>query len=358
MIKYNYGIILKEVALANGVSRAELARITKLNRSTISYIVDFFLEDNTFILKNEDSSNNRRKGERLYLNYYKEKFLLIDVKYQKIDYYITYLNGEKVSAGRIEVADKSYEQAIISLISLCHEHLIETVGISIHGNYDVTQRQVSSIFYELCAQELIEKFKSAEINLYFENESNIYVNALEGRSKANIHIEDGIGLAMMVDNRLVNGINGDFGTIGHIEVEVDGKACHCGRRGCIEAYGSRVNFINDLNALSGTNYDEAQIIRLFNEQGANEKQLAYLKQITKYYCKVIDISAKVVGTSEINITSSLFASIVQFQVDIDDYFKNTLKSRLRVNYITSAEETLFKHGFADLLVQEIYQLNS
>lgn len=48
----------------------------------------------------------------------------------------------------------------------------------------------------------------------------------------------GIGGGIVVNGKLVSGVSGGAGEIGHIKVEFDGKLCGCGQRGCWEAYAS------------------------------------------------------------------------------------------------------------------------
>lgn len=48
----------------------------------------------------------------------------------------------------------------------------------------------------------------------------------------------GIGGGVVLDGRLLWGVNGTLGELGHQVVEADGLACTCGGRGCLEVYAS------------------------------------------------------------------------------------------------------------------------
>jgi len=48
----------------------------------------------------------------------------------------------------------------------------------------------------------------------------------------------GIGGGLVVNNKLVMGINGTAGELGHTMIDPDGPQCGCGNRGCLEAYAS------------------------------------------------------------------------------------------------------------------------
>ena len=48
----------------------------------------------------------------------------------------------------------------------------------------------------------------------------------------------GIGGGIVIDGKLLTGINGAAGEIGHMCIEKDGRHCNCGNNGCFEAYAS------------------------------------------------------------------------------------------------------------------------
>ena len=54
-------------------------------------------------------------------------------------------------------------------------------------------------------------------------------------SFALVTVGAGIGCGLVVGGRLVSGSHGVAGEIGHVSIDVNGPACHCGSRGCVEA---------------------------------------------------------------------------------------------------------------------------
>ncbi|MEV4350284.1 ROK family transcriptional regulator [Actinoplanes sp. NPDC049596] len=54
-------------------------------------------------------------------------------------------------------------------------------------------------------------------------------------SFALVTVGAGIGCGLVVGGRLISGAHGVAGEIGHIGIDADGPACHCGSRGCVEA---------------------------------------------------------------------------------------------------------------------------
>lgn len=58
-------------------------------------------------------------------------------------------------------------------------------------------------------------------------------------------IGTGIGGAMLIDGQLYAGYQGRGGELGHIIVELHGKPCGCGGKGCLEAHASVKALIED-----------------------------------------------------------------------------------------------------------------
>lgn len=51
-------------------------------------------------------------------------------------------------------------------------------------------------------------------------------------------VSTGVGGGIVLDGRLLNGVAGNAGHIGHVIVEPGGRTCGCGARGCLEAEAS------------------------------------------------------------------------------------------------------------------------
>ena len=51
-------------------------------------------------------------------------------------------------------------------------------------------------------------------------------------------VSTGVGGGIVLDDRLLGGRLGNAGHVGHVIVEPDGRVCHCGARGCLEAEAS------------------------------------------------------------------------------------------------------------------------
>lgn len=81
------------------------------------------------------------------------------------------------------------------------------------------------------------------VPLHVDNDANVLTLAElwfgAGRSMSDfavVTIEHGVGMGLVLENRLFRGARGMGLELGHTKVQLDGALCRCGQRGCLEAY--------------------------------------------------------------------------------------------------------------------------
>jgi predicted NBD/HSP70 family sugar kinase len=95
---------------------------------------------------------------------------------------------------------------------------------------------------------LYEKLqKATRLSAVIDNDVNVlaeyeYVfgGNEEPQSLVAIVLDEGIGCGLVADGRLIHGISGMAGEIGHIVVQRDGRDCRCGKKGCLESVASKL----------------------------------------------------------------------------------------------------------------------
>lgn len=90
-----------------------------------------------------------------------------------------------------------------------------------------------------------EIYKATGLPVFIANDTRSWALAekLFGHSQENensvlISIHHGVGAGIILDGRVLQGRHGNIGELGHIQVEPQGKQCHCGNRGCLETVAS------------------------------------------------------------------------------------------------------------------------
>ncbi|MBO4950406.1 MAG: ROK family protein [Clostridia bacterium] len=119
--------------------------------------------------------------------------------------------------------------------------------------------------------------------VYCENDANAaaYGEAAYGASKGTKHsvmitLGTGLGGGVIVDGKLVTGINAAGSELGHTVISVGGLECTCGRRGCWEAYSSATGLINmTKRMLEKTSKDETIMHKMVEEDGKVSGRTAF-----------------------------------------------------------------------------------
>lgn len=85
--------------------------------------------------------------------------------------------------------------------------------------------------------------KRLRVRAVAENDANVavwggYAVGLKKKPRhvVGVTLGTGVGGGLIVDGKLHRGATGGAGEIGHMIIRAGGAPCHCGRRGCLEAY--------------------------------------------------------------------------------------------------------------------------
>ncbi len=157
------------------------------------------------------------------------------------------------SSGKNKKALELLNQIQFSISELLSEHgLIERyligIGVAVPGAIDPHRQIVLKSPNSKCWENfpirpmLMRKFRVPAI---VENDANAAALGEQhfglGRGVNDflyITVSTGIGSGIVINGRLVRGEAGTAGEIGHMTMVKDGFPCHCGKRGCLEAYSS------------------------------------------------------------------------------------------------------------------------
>lgn len=121
----------------------------------------------------------------------------------------------------------------------------------------------------------------------------------------------GVGSGVIVDGKLVTGVNNAGGECGHMVIVVDGEACTCGRHGCWEAYASATALINQTKKAM-EEYPDSIMHKLAEEEGKVSGRTAFdaMRHGDIAGIKVVDQYIKYVSCGIINLVNALQPEII------------------------------------------------
>jgi len=248
----NRRIVLNLIRTRQPISRADLARASGLQRSTISLIVEQLIEEHWVL---EGSMGRLPRGRRpTFLGLNEDRVIIgVDIRPTQTTLALADANGKFSSRDVMETpahpesALASLIQAIQRIKNTCRGKMIEGVGISLPGRFDHTVNRLvfapNLKWPEINFRDPIAEQTGLDVEV--ENAANACVLAEvwfdrvhSARNLVVVTVSEGIGTGILANGALVGGLNGMAGEFGHVPVDPTGPLCSCGSRGCWEVFAS------------------------------------------------------------------------------------------------------------------------
>jgi predicted NBD/HSP70 family sugar kinase len=248
---FNRRTILNLIRKRNPISRADLARASGLQRSTVSIIVEKLIEEQWVM---EGPLGQLPRGRRpIFLRLNDERVIIgVDIRPSQCTVALANATGRFLSQETVATAEdaKATMRSLIRAIRRLQANAnskIEGVGVSVPGRYDhKSQRLVFAPnlrWPEIDIRRSIAKATGLKVSV--ENAANACVLAAvwfdhmeECRHFVVVTVSEGIGTGVWANGQLVRGVNGMAGEFGHVPLDPEGPVCGCGGRGCWEAFAS------------------------------------------------------------------------------------------------------------------------
>lgn len=291
--KINRSLIIEKIVNEGLISRANLSKITKLTRATISAQVADLIEEGLIIETHHEYLSVGRKPIMLSLNGAAGYALGIDLDYGRITFSISDLLGNLVETNTIENATTDYHEILQILVteinkynkqfSNCRYGIVGVV-VGIHGlvaSDEIIHYVPRFQWHNIHLKEDLEK--KIDMTIFIENNANL--SALSERVYVHHDTQNllcanfysGIGLGIMINNEVFRGNEGYAGEAGHMIVVPGGERCNCGNYGCWEQYASERSLFRKLEeALQIENISYEQIQKWLDDK--NEVVLKHMEQ--------------------------------------------------------------------------------
>ncbi|WP_053218502.1 ROK family transcriptional regulator [Virgibacillus senegalensis] len=295
--KGNKSLVLETIKDHSPISRAETANITGLNKGTVSSLVSELLEEQMISESGPGESSGGRRPVMLLFNQLAGYSIGIDIGVNYLLGVLTDLQGNIIDEKRESYTALTYEEIKAKLFDMI-DYLINAappspygivgIGVGVPGTVSNTGEILLAPnlgWKNIHLQAVLER--KYQVPVVIENEANAGAYG-EKKFGAGKDLEDiiyisagiGIGVGLILNGSLYKGNNGFSGELGHMTIEVDGKECRCGNKGCWELYASEQALLRNAAKLTdGTEQPslenlsemaddgEEQVIRLFEQIG-------------------------------------------------------------------------------------------
>jgi predicted NBD/HSP70 family sugar kinase len=250
----NRRIVLNLIRTHQPISRADLARHSGLQRSTVSVIAEQLIKERWIT---EGANGHTPRGRRprfLHLNKERVGIIGINVRPVTTTLALADLDANFLAQDTLSTpADpKQFLAELVprvqKLMDARPELTYEGIGVSLPGRVDLATKQLVFApnlgWSDFDLKTPLEQATQLPVEL--ENAANscalseiCFGRRAEGlRNLVVVTVSEGIGCGLILNHQLVQGSTGTAGEFGHAALVPDGLECSCGNRGCWEMYAS------------------------------------------------------------------------------------------------------------------------
>src|SRR4051812_715663 len=262
-------------------SRADLARITGLSRSTVSSLVAE-MQGAGLVEERHAAASGGRPGLLLALSRSAGVVVAADFGHRRLRVAAFDL-AHTVLADSIQDVDidspvldalTTAEDAIADVLERAGATMDEVVGVGM-GVPGPISRDSGTLGSSTIlpawvgipvAAALTERLG---VPVYADNDANLgaLAEATFGAGRgfseiAYLKLSSGIGAGLILDGRIFRGRNGTAGEIGHVILDEDGLVCRCGNRGCLETLAGEQGLVEAMRRSHGTDLDLPKLLEL------------------------------------------------------------------------------------------------
>jgi predicted NBD/HSP70 family sugar kinase len=306
--------LVRQVSIQPALSRAALAEVLQLTKSTVSMLVRELMEEG-WLVESEllVTGEVGRRATPLHLDPARLALLGAELGVDEGRVVATNLLGEVLDTRIVSYDDPRDPASCIRLVALALVRLARRlarpaagegkdnparrvlgVGMGLHGAVD---EAVGVLRYAPhlgwrdidVARQVRTHFAGSPLEglpLTMQNEANAAaLGEFEFTDQSStdpliyLSIGYGVGAGVLVNDRLLTGLHGFAGEVGHAILQADGPPCSCGRRGCADA------LIGLASLLGKERPSYAALERLFARVVDGEKQT----------CAAVDAAGRQLG---------------------------------------------------------------
>jgi len=347
----NRNLVFNLVRMRQPISRADLARVSGLQRSTVSLIVEDLIAGRWI---SEGSTGRLPRGRRptfLQVND-RRAVIAVDIHPGQTTVAVADLAGRIVAQSIVSApaSGKSDDgkEAVTAIVNVIRKMIaahkdrsFDGIGISIPGRADESQQRL--VFAPNLNWRITDiKAKIARatgLRVEMDNVANacvlseVWFGDTDGsHDLVVVNVAEGIGTGIFANGKLLRGEGGMAGEFGHVELVADGPLCACGKHGCWETVASNraaLRYYHDLTGgkTGGRNgtltFDGLLKLAL----GGDRKATEAVEQMSRYLGRGMRMIASALAPHEIIVVGDITMAWHIFGPLVDAEFRKNSLSR-------------------------------
>lgn len=265
--QHNRDLVLKTIFAQKAISRAEIARVTKLTRATVSDLVATLIGEGLVAEVGYGSSIGGKSPILLSLVADSRYLIGVNLGQDKFIGAVVNLQGEIKETIEIPISDSDGHQALKFVYQILDRLMKKNwkpvigIGIGTPGLVNtrdgVVVNAVNLDWQDLPLAKLLKDRYHLPVSVLNDSQANAIGEFVYGSNHdpdsnlVVVNVRHGIGAGILINGRLFQGDGGGAGEIGHVMVQENGILCRCGKHGCLETVSSAKAVVERARELAG-----------------------------------------------------------------------------------------------------------
>lgn len=262
---HNSRLVLRTIYGRKEISRADVARETRLTRTTVSDVVADLMVQGMVEEVGYGPSAGGKPPILLSVVPDSRHLIGIDLASDEFRGAVVNLRGQVRQHISIPLHDRDGEAAlalvyeIVKSLRAATESPLLGIGIGSPGLMDasngIVRRSVNLDWHDLPLRGLLEE--RFGLPVYVANDSQVaalgeytFGNGSGVENLVVIKVGHGVGAGIVLNGRLFHGETHGAGEIGHVAIVENGELCRCGNLGCLETMASIRALIGQAKAIA------------------------------------------------------------------------------------------------------------
>ena len=263
--QHNRDLVLRTIIENQQISRADIARATKLTRATVSEVVSGLMAEGLVEEVGLDTSGSGKPSILLSLVPDSRYLIGLNLGQDKFIGAIVNLSGEIKETVEVPIVGSDGEKALQFVYEILNQLLakgwepIIGIGIGTPGLVNTREGKVVDAvnldWEDLPLASLLQERYGLPVSVLNDSQATAIGEFVYGghRSESNlivINVKHGIGAGILINGQLFQGDDGSAGEIGHVRVHGNDLSCRCGQIGCLETLASAQAVVRRYKELS------------------------------------------------------------------------------------------------------------
>ncbi|UCF27803.1 MAG: ROK family transcriptional regulator [Chloroflexota bacterium] len=317
--QHNRDLVLRTIFDHQPTSRAEIARITKLTRATVSDMVANLISEGLVEEVGYGESIGGKAPILLEIVADSRYLVGLNLAQDKFIGSVVNLSGEFKETIEFPVEGRDGERALKLVYKILDELTdnewspIVGIGIGTPGliNTDdgVVINAVNLDWQDLPLGQLLESRYDSPITILNDSQATAIGELVHGgdhepeENLVVVTVKYGIGAGIVINGRLFQGDGGGAGEIGHVVIGEDGLLCRCGKTGCLETIASSRAVLQRAKTLA-PEYSSSKLTNALQDITLESIKSAFI-QNDPLARRIVTESGKAMGISLANLIGVL-----------------------------------------------------